>query len=134
MGKVLELEGSIYKLLAILDKKGRDPAHSVRRLILIRWPPFNWSSVMSRENIYRVYTEEKNKRNIVRLAAQQFESFTLQPTLGYYHGRSEKSIVVEVIGASERSVTRFASRIQKMNGQKTVLLMKINGRTKVTRG
>lgn len=88
---------------------------------------------MRNRNIYRVYTEEKNKRDIVRLAAQQFESFTLQPTLGYYRGRSEKSVVVEVVGASERSVTRFALGIQKMNGQKTVLLMKIDGRTKITR-
>lgn len=88
---------------------------------------------MRNKHIYRVYTEEKNKRDIVRLAAQQFENFTLQPTLGYYQGRSEKSIVVEVVGASERSVTQFASRIQKMNGQKTVLLMKVNVRTKLTR-
>jgi hypothetical protein len=50
-------------------------------------------------NIFRIYTEEKNKRDIVRLAGQEFDSFTLQPTLGYYQGKSEKSIVIEIVGA-----------------------------------
>ncbi len=88
---------------------------------------------MRNSSVYRIYTEEKNKRDIVRLAARQFESFTLQPTLGFYQGKPEKSIVIEFVGASERSVTRLALRIQQMNGQKSVLVMKVNARTKLTR-
>jgi hypothetical protein len=88
---------------------------------------------MRNSSVYRIYTEEKNKRDIVRLAARQFENFTLQPTIGYYQGKPEKSIVIEFVGASERSVTRLALRIQKMNGQKSVLVMKVNARTKLTR-
>jgi acetolactate synthase regulatory subunit len=88
---------------------------------------------MREGSVFRIYTEEKNKRDILRLAAQQFESFTIQPTLGYYKGKAEKSIVIEFVGASERSVTRLALRIQKMNGQKSVLVMKVKAQTKLTR-
>ena len=58
--------------------------------------------------IYRIYTEEKNKRDIVGLASQHFESFTLQPMLGYYQGKSEKSIIIEFLGASERAFRNTA--------------------------
>jgi hypothetical protein len=89
---------------------------------------------MHPKTIYRIYTEEKNKRAIVRLAGEQFESFTLQPTLGYYQGKPEKSIVIEIVGASQRAVEQLARRIRKMNGQKSVLLIRVPGEGKVTRG
>jgi hypothetical protein len=84
-------------------------------------------------NIFRIYTEEKNKRDIVRLAGQEFDSFTLQPTLGYYKGKAEKSIVIEIVGAREPAVRGLARRIKEMNGQKSVLIMKIRGEAKTTR-
>jgi hypothetical protein len=84
-------------------------------------------------NIFRIYTEEKNKRDIVRLAGQEFDSFTLQPTLGYYHGKPEKSIVIEIVGAREPAIRKLARRIKQMNGQKSILIMKIRGDAKTTR-
>jgi hypothetical protein len=33
------------------------------------------------QSIQRIYTEDKNKRDILRLASKRFESFTVQPTL-----------------------------------------------------
>jgi hypothetical protein len=41
-------------------------------------------SVMRVSYIYRIYTEQKNKRQIISLAAGRFESLTTQPTTGYY--------------------------------------------------
>jgi hypothetical protein len=52
-------------------------------------------------SIYRIHPEERNKRAIVHLVAREFESFTLQPTLGYCRNRPEKSIVIEIVGKSE---------------------------------
>ena len=83
-------------------------------------------------NIYRIYTEQKNKREIVRLAGKQFESFTLQPTLGYYKRKGEKSIVIEIIGAGKKSVQQLAKRIRKMNGQRSVLILSLRGQAKTT--
>ncbi len=61
-----------------------------------------------RGQIYRIYTEEKNKKAIVRLVAEHFESFTLQPTLGYYRRKPEKSIVIEIVGAKAGQIRRLA--------------------------
>ena len=74
--------------------------------------------------IYRIYTEEKNKKAIVQLVTEQFESFTLQPTLGYYRRKPEKSIVIEIVGGKPAQIRRPAERIRKMNGQKSVLILK----------
>jgi hypothetical protein len=88
---------------------------------------------MPTRDIFRIYTEEKNKRHIVRLAGKAFDNFTLQPTLGYYNGKPEKSIVIEIVGAREPAVKELALKIRKMNGQKSVLIMKLRGQAKTTR-
>jgi hypothetical protein len=83
--------------------------------------------------IYRIYTQQKNKREIVGLAAAQFESFTIQPTIGYYRGRPEKSIVLEIVGSSEREVSQLALRIKKMNGQKSILITRTHTQARAFR-
>ena len=88
---------------------------------------------MRRQGIYRIYTEEKNKRSIVDLIARQFESFTLQPTLGYYRGKAEKSTVIEIVGSTAVKIKRVAERIRKMNGQTSVLILKIDGQSETHR-
>jgi hypothetical protein len=82
-------------------------------------------TAMRHGTVYRIYTEEKNKTAIVQLVAREFESFTLQPTLGYYRNQSEKSIVIEIVGGSANQIKRLAARICKMNGQKSVLILKL---------
>ncbi len=83
--------------------------------------------------IFRIYTEAQNQRDIIRLTGKSFESFTLQPTLGYYQGKPEKSIVIEVVGARQKAINDLALRIGKMNGQKSVMVMRVKGRAKTTR-
>jgi hypothetical protein len=88
---------------------------------------------MRGQTIYRVYTEEKNKKAIVHLLGTQFESFTVQPTLGYYRGRAEKSIVIEIVGASAQKIKLLAERIRKMNGQQSVLILRLKGHSEIRR-
>jgi len=88
---------------------------------------------MKRQIIHRIYTEEKNKKSIVALVSHQCESFTVQPTLGYYRGRAEKSIVIEIAGASELKIKRLADRIRKMNGQQSILILRLHGESEVHR-
>jgi hypothetical protein len=83
--------------------------------------------------IFRIYTEAKNQRDIVRLTGKSFESFTLQPTVGYYKGKPEKSIVIEIAGAREKAINDLALRIGEMNGQNSVMVMRVQGRAKTTR-
>jgi hypothetical protein len=88
---------------------------------------------MRQKNIYRIYTEEKNKKAIAELTARQFESFTLQPTLGYYRQKAEKSIVIEVVGAQAREIKRLAKRIRTLNGQKSVLILELHAGVQMQR-
>lgn len=88
---------------------------------------------MASHNIHRIYTEAKNEREIVRLASARFESFTVQPTSGYYKGRRERSIVLEIIGARPRLVEDLAQLIGRMNGEKSVLILKTRVGVQLTR-
>jgi hypothetical protein len=85
---------------------------------------------MSRQTIHRIYTEDKRRAVIVRVISKQIESFTLQPTTGYYRGKPEKSIVLEIVGAKESQVKWLAARIREINRQASVLVITLNGRTK----
>jgi hypothetical protein len=88
---------------------------------------------MRHQKIYRIYTEEKNKKAIVNLIGRQCDSFTLQPTLGYYRGKAEKSIVIEIVGSTAVKIKRLADRIRKMNGQQSVLILRIDCKSEIHR-
>jgi hypothetical protein len=85
---------------------------------------------MNRQSIHRIYTEDKRRATIVRVISKQFESFTLQPTTGYYRGKPEKSIVLELVDAKESQVKWLAARIREINRQASVQVITLNGRTK----
>jgi len=80
--------------------------------------------------IRRLYTEDKRRATIVRVISKQFENFTLQPMTGYYRGKPEKSIVLELVGAKESQVKWLAARIQEINRQASVLVITLKGRSK----
>ena len=80
--------------------------------------------------VYRIYTEDLNRSKIIRLASKTFDSFTLQPTTGYYRGKPEKSIVLEIVKAQQSEVTALANAIRRLNGQKSVLIMGLTGKVK----
>jgi hypothetical protein len=88
---------------------------------------------MSMQPVHRLYTEKKNQTAIVRLIAEQFESFTLQPVTGYYRGKPEPAIVVEVIGASAPAIRKLAQKIKKMNGQKSILILRFRANADTAR-
>ena len=56
--------------------------------------------------------------------------FTLQPTTGYYRGKPEKSIVLEIVEVQQSEVTALANAIRRLNGQKSVLIMGLTGKAK----
>ena len=80
--------------------------------------------------VYRIYTEDLNRSKIMRLASKTFDSFTLQPTTGYYRGNPEKSIVLEIVEAQQSEVTALANAIRQLNGQKSVVIMGLTGKVK----
>jgi hypothetical protein len=85
---------------------------------------------MSRQIVHRIYTEDKRRATLARVIAKEFESFTLQPTTGYYRGKPEKSIVLEFVGAKESQVKWLAAHIREINRQASVLVITLHGRSK----
>ena len=88
---------------------------------------------MAENPVHRIYTEDKNKREIIKLVAVKFESFTLQPTTGYFRGKGERSILIEIVGAAKRDIRDLAARIAEMNGQKSVLVLSFRGQAHTIR-
>ena len=80
--------------------------------------------------VYRIYTEDVDRNAVIRTVAKQFESFTLHETVGYYRGKAEDSIVIEIAGAKEASVKSLAKKIRQLTSQKSVLVMSLSGQAK----
>jgi hypothetical protein len=85
---------------------------------------------MPMNRVYRIYTEDADRDAVVRAVTEKFESFTLHLTDGYYKGRPEKSIVIEIVDAQERDIKKVAQAIQAILGQKSVLVMTLQGRAR----
>jgi hypothetical protein len=82
------------------------------------------------DKVYRIYTEDLDRDAVIEATTAKFESFTLQPTTGFYKGKPEKSIVLEIVDAKEEEVEMLAQSIRKINGQKSVLVMILAGQAK----
>ena len=87
-----------------------------------------------RDTVYRIYTEDADREAVVRAVSQRFESFTLHETTGYFKGRSEKSIVIEIVEGREEDVEEVARAIRAISGQKTVLVMGLRGKARKITG
>jgi hypothetical protein len=88
---------------------------------------------MRMQSVHRLYTEKKNRAAIVRLIGEQFESFTLQPVSGYYRGKPEQAIVIEIVSASISDVRKIAEKIKTMNGQKSILTIRFRAEAETVR-
>lgn len=73
---------------------------------------------------YRIYTERKY--NIERLASKCFDGFTLFDTIGFWKGKKEKSICIEIIGTFQdyKQVKFLANTIKRINSQQSVYVTK----------
>ena len=79
--------------------------------------------------VYRIYTENKNKADVVKLVSEQFEGFTVIEAEGYWRGQPEASLIIEIVGATPRLaneqdsiISALAQRIRDHNKQETVLV------------
>lgn len=73
--------------------------------------------------VFRIYTENVNRKKVLQAVAKEFENFTFQPTTGYFRGQPEKSVVIEIVNAKKKDVDEVARNIRRINGQKSVLVL-----------
>ena len=79
--------------------------------------------------LFRLYTFDVNRRAVLRLAADKFEDFTLQPTTGFHRGAPHESLVIELLQVCEQDVQDLATSIRELNGQASVRVMSLHADT-----
>jgi hypothetical protein len=85
---------------------------------------------MASDTVYRIYTEDADRDRVIEVVSRQWESFTLHETTGYYKGKAERSLVIEIVDAEEETVEVAARAIRAINEQKTVLVMSLKGQAR----
>ena len=78
--------------------------------------------------VYRIYTEDKG--NLEELTIPYFNCFTIHNTVGWWYGKAESSVIIEIVGkAGDRhKVLKLKDIIQKTNYQESVLVVESPGR------
>jgi hypothetical protein len=86
--------------------------------------------------LFRLYTENKNKRKIRKMTANYFENFSLVKSVGYYKRKKEKSLIIEVITTNkkdnkktEKNLNSLSKDINKNNNQECCLIQKIENKS-----
>lgn len=75
--------------------------------------------------MYRIMTEDTNRRGIQQILSQHFTAFTVFPALGCWKGKQERSLVIELSGVKRRDVIRAAQEIKERNKQDAVLVQRV---------
>ena len=81
--------------------------------------------------LYRILTEDINRREIVRIVARNYDAFTVTPGERYWQGYTESSLVIEIevpngpraLEHLER-VQRIAREIKELNEQEAVMVQR----------
>lgn len=77
--------------------------------------------------LYRIFTENKNQRDILALASGYFPGFTAFEGHGYWQGAAENSLVLEIVApkTQKNEVESLAKHIKEFNTQEAVLLQEL---------
>lgn len=72
--------------------------------------------------MYRIYTEDKNRKGIIACAATLFDGFTALPATGYWKGEKENALILEFDTEDANKVHALAENIRLLNHQEAVLV------------
>ena len=76
--------------------------------------------------LYRIFTEDKNRRKIERICAKYYPGYTLIKAEGFWRLQKEKSLIIEVITEDPAArISKLAKDIKNANKQEAVLVQKI---------
>ena len=80
---------------------------------------------MTREFVYRLYTEQKNIVEIEAILDRYFQSYNMYFPTSRFQGKAELGCVIELIGADALQVDAAAVLIGRLNNQEQVLVTKV---------
>ncbi len=73
--------------------------------------------------MYRIYTEDKNREQLLAVLDSRFQGYTVTPAIGRWEGVSEYSLVIDLVGVSASDVLVTAQTIRTLNDQVSVLVV-----------
>lgn len=76
--------------------------------------------------LYRIYTEDINRNEVLEIVAKYFDAFTVIPCKGAWKGAHESSLIIEIIDSDviAPKVIYCAETIKYTNKQESVLITK----------
>lgn len=75
--------------------------------------------------LYRIYTEDRNRSSVIfPIVDDLFSGFTIYGGVGYWRGRSEACLIIEIIAekSRENDVREIARLIREHNAQESVAI------------
>lgn len=80
---------------------------------------------------YRLMTEDKNRKWLIKLIGRFFDGFTIIRTLGYWQGIPEKSLIIEIDangqgGYPDLRIENIVDEIKSHNKQEAVLVYRMD--------
>jgi hypothetical protein len=76
--------------------------------------------------LYRIYTENKNRRKLEKEVSRSFKGFTIYETTGYWEGKQEDGIVIELLVENTienaNDIKALCQDIKLFNEQESILL------------
>ncbi|KKN77854.1 hypothetical protein LCGC14_0355910 [marine sediment metagenome] len=90
--------------------------------------------------LIRIITERKNVRWICELVGEFFPNFTVYRAVGYWRGKYEKSLVIEIDTMNETpllldaNIRMVCRKICGYNKQQSVLVQKIESKSELLKG
>lgn len=81
-----------------------------------------WSENMI---LYRIYTEDKNRSEVIERVTRDFDGFTVMTGDGYWKGKVENCLILEIITSSDNhdKILRIAEWIEVHNDQESVVII-----------
>ena len=81
--------------------------------------------------LHRLFTEDKNHEEILKMVDRYFDGFTVYNATGYWKGTPETSCVIETITDKTDLFYKLANDIKKHNEQESVLVEIINNYSEI---
>ena len=84
--------------------------------------------------LYRLHTENKHKKFIEQLVSEHFAGFSIYMQTGYWQGKREKSLCIEIVSdspAAALKINKICKAICGYNKQDCVLIQTIPAEIKL---
>lgn len=85
--------------------------------------------------LYRIHTQNKNKKFLCQLISKYFDGFSVIEQIGYWQSKKEKSLCIEIVAdtaSTALKIGQLCKAICGYNRQDAVLIQEIDCKTYLT--